>query len=178
MNPRTADRSLTRTAAFVLALTLWAVMGTSPALARSSDRQQEAEIEAGHWLDDPAQGFQVFSRGVTLVQGTLRVTADKATVYRADSGGFARILLEGNPVHWQEEMDDGGQMSAKARTIDYQVEDELVVLRRQVVVIKERDEITGDEIRYNLATQRLDAGAEGDGRVRIRFTPTKKPDPS
>ena len=75
-------------------------------------------------------------------------------------------------------MDDGAQMSARALTIDYNVKDDLVLLKKQVVVNKARDEITGELIRYNLQTQRLDAGADGEGRVRIRFTPQKKPDDS
>ena len=66
---------------------------TSPLHARSSDREQEAEIDAGHWVDDPERGVQIFSRGVILEQGTLRIEAEKATVHRSGEGGFDRIVL-------------------------------------------------------------------------------------
>jgi len=169
MNPRRPERlaPITRALLALLLATL-----ASDTLARSSDRQQEAEILAGHWVDDPEKGYIVFSEDVVLTQGTLRITADRATVYRGEKGGFRRIVLEGTPARWEEEMDDGLPMKARAARIDYAVEDERVVLEDDVVVNKARDEITGDLIRYNLATQRLDAGEESDGRVRIRFTPT------
>lgn len=166
-----------RVAQSMVALALVAMALAGPAaLARSSDRQQEAEIDAGHWLDDPAAGYQVFSKGVTLVQGTLEITAEKATVYRGEDGGFSRIVLEGEPARWQEEMDDGGRLSAQARVIDYDVGENQVLLKEQAVVNKERDEISGELIRYDLTTQKLDAGSDGDSRVRIRFTPQKKQD--
>jgi lipopolysaccharide export system protein LptA len=163
-----------------LALLALLLLASAPGwlLARSNDRELEAEIDAGHWLDDPQKGLQVFSKGVTLTQGSLRITAERATVYRSDAGGFDRIVLEGEPAHWEEIMDDGAELSARALTIDYNVKDDLVLLKEQVVVNKARDEITGELIRYNLDTQRLDAGSDGEGRVRIRFTPEKKPDDS
>lgn len=148
------------------------------ALAAGSDRDQKAEIEAGHWVDDPQKGFQVFSQGVDLTQGSLQIKADKATVYQGDDDStFSRIILVGQPARWSEKMDDGSEMTAQADHIDYNLSNDTVILRGEVIIIKDGDKIAGDLIRYNLKSQLLSAGGDnnGSGRVKMTVSPKKKP---
>lgn len=152
------------------------VSGT--AVAAKADRDQQAEIDAGHWVDDPTKGYQVFSKGVDLTQGSLHIQADKATVYQDDDGAtFSRIILVGQPARWSETLDDGVEMKAQANHIDYNVSKETVVLRGAVIINKDGDRISGEVIRYNLATQLLSAGGDGNdsGRIKMTIGPKKKP---
>ncbi len=146
--------------------------------AKSSDRDLEAEIKAGRFTEDPDNDTQVFSGGFTLRQGTLSVQGRVATIYRADEGGFARIVLEGEPARWQEELDDGSPLDARANVIDYDVDAELVILRGNVQIQKDGDELSGELIRYDLKSQRLDAGSEGEGQVIMIMKPRSKKDES
>ena len=149
------------------------------ALASKTDRDQQAEIEAGHWVDDPQKGFQVFSLGVDLTQGSLHIKAEKATVYQGDDGStFSRIILEGQPARWSERLDDGTEMRAQANHIDYNMSNDTVILGGAVIINKDGDMISGELIRYNLDTQLLSAGGDnkGSGRVKMTISPKKKPD--
>jgi lipopolysaccharide export system protein LptA len=175
MNPQNLNKLLLLTClagAGYLGLTV-----SGAALAAKSDRDQQAEIDAGHWVDDPKKGFQLFSKGVDLTQGSLHIQADKATVYQDDDGAtFSRIVLVGTPARWSEKLDDGAEMKAQANHIDYNVSDETVVLRGAVIINKDGDLISGETIRYNLATQLLSAGSDnnGSGRVKMTIGPKKK----
>ncbi len=143
----------------------------SPAAAKSSDRDLQAEIKAGRFIEDPENDTQVFSGGFTLRQGTLAIQGQTATIHRGAEGGFARIVLEGQPAQWSEELDDGSPLDARANVIDYDVDAELVILRGDVRIDKSGDQLSGELVRYDLKTQRLDAGSEGQGQVIMIMKP-------
>ena len=174
MNPCNQNKLLLILGHCLLGLGCLSLLISGEVFATESDRDQQAEIEAGHWVDDPQKGFQVFSQGVDLVQGSLHIQAQKATVYQGDDNStFSRIILEGQPARWSEELDDGSEMNAQANHIDYNMSNDTVILRGDVIINKDGDRISGDLIRYNLDTQMLRAG--GEGRVKMRVSPKKKP---
>jgi lipopolysaccharide export system protein LptA len=174
MCPKIFNKTCAALMMFVLALA-----ATGVATAIEADRDKDVDIESGYWVDDPDKGFVLFSQGVTMDQGTLHIEADKATVYRDDDGGtFSRIILEGGPARWSETLDDGALIKAQARHIDYNLDDETVVLRQEVIINKDGDQIAGELIRYNLKTQLLSGGGDGatSGRVKMTVSPKKKTD--
>ena len=144
--------------------------------AKSSDRDLQAEIKAGRFTEDPDTDTQVFSGGFTLKQGTLSVAGRVATIHRGDEGGFTRIILEGEPAQWNEELDDGSALVARANLIDYDVDQELVILSGNVHIEKDGDKLSGELIRYDLKSQKLDAGSEGEGQVIMIMQPRGKKD--
>ncbi len=144
--------------------------------AKSSDRDLQAEIKAGRFTEDPDTDTQVFSGGFTLRQGTLSVSGSVATIHRGDEGGFTRIILEGEPAQWTEELDDGSALVARANLIDYDVDQELVILSGNVHIEKDSDQLSGELIRYDLKSQKLDAGSEGEGQVIMIMQPRVKKD--
>ncbi|MDX1570675.1 MAG: lipopolysaccharide transport periplasmic protein LptA [Xanthomonadales bacterium] len=141
-----------------------------PLAAKTADRDQPAEIEAGHFLDDPQSGTRVFSNGVTMQQGTLNVEAQTATVYVTDGGNLARIVLEGAPVVWREELDSGEKLTARAGLIDYDFDADKVLLEEDVVIDRGPHRISGPSVRYDLKTSKLDSATD-QGRIKVRITP-------
>lgn len=163
--------TLHRPSALLLALAF--VAPPTPALR--ADRSEPADIDAQHYSDDPENGRMFFREQVLIRQGTLEIRADEAIVMRTDAGEMTRVLLTGDPVTWEEQLDGGDELAAQARRIDYRLDEERVVLEGDVVVDRGTDRIAGETIRYDLATSRLDAGGEGE-RVRMTITPQRKPD--
>ncbi len=161
-----------------LALSLLAclMMTATSSHAKSADREENAVIDGGYYRINPETGADEFSNGFNLVQGTLNISSDEATIYRSEEG-LTRIVLIGNPVTWTEALDDGSMLDARANRIDYDLETENVVMTKNVRVQKGLQEITGDDVRYNLKTQQLEGGSKEEGsRIRMVIKPKSKSD--
>lgn len=147
-----------------LALAAW------PTLALESDRDQPMEIGAD-WTDATLgeNGRALLKGNVVISQGSLQIKSSDATIERS-AGEIKRALLEGAPAQLQQTLDSGGQMQARARTIDYDVINKVMVLTGDVIVTQPEGELRGPRIRYDLTSGRLGGGGEG-GRVQMTIPP-------
>jgi lipopolysaccharide export system protein LptA len=155
---------LSNTALLLLVLAPW------PALALQGDREQPMDISAD-WTDATLgeTGQALLKGNVVISQGSLRIESQNATIER-DAGVIRRALLEGAPATLQQGLDAGGQMQARARGVDYDVVNEVLVMTGDVVVIQPEGELRGQRIRYDLKSGRMEGGGEG-GRVQMRIQP-------
>ncbi|WP_240126540.1 lipopolysaccharide transport periplasmic protein LptA [Thermomonas alba] len=152
-----------------VALTLTA----AAASARTSDRRQPMDIESARSTCATGGNASCTLTGdVTLVQGTLRVRADKAVIQQA-GGNPSRALLSGN-VSLQQEMDDGDRIDATSDNIDYDLRNEVMVFTGNVVIRQQRGTLNGQRVVYNLKTGQVESGGDG-GRVKMRILPKEAP---
>jgi lipopolysaccharide export system protein LptA len=163
MHPRLAELAV---------LSLAAVMLTAPSLslARESDRNEPMSVQADD-LDSmlEADGDSTLVGNVEISQGTLRISADRATVSRK-SGDIARVVFEGRPASMQQQNDNGTPMRASANRIDYDVSAESVLLTGNVAVRNGDDDLRGERISYDLNSGRLQSSGDGSSAGRIRMT--------
>lgn len=146
-----------------------ALAGT--ATARSSDRNQPMDIDAGHsegGLDDRAP--TVLSGGVVITQGTLTINSSTATI-STRGGNPSRALLVGSPVVLKQQMDDGTPMTARAAKVDYDLITEIAIFTGNVQIEQPRGSMSGQRVVYNLKTNRVESGGAGAGRVKMRILP-------
>lgn len=165
-----ADKSLAAPLAMLLAVCVGA--SATPAMARTSDRNQPMDIDAGRQegtLDDRAP--TILSGGVTIRQGTLDIRSNRAEISISGSGDPQRAVLTGSPVVLRQQMDDGTPMTARANKVDYNLQTEVVVFTGNVSIEQPRGTMSGERVVYNLKTGRVDSGGEGAGRVRMRIQP-------
>lgn len=144
---------------------------TGAAWARSSDRNQPMDIEAGHQtgtLDDRAP--VIFSGGVQINQGSLDIRSSRAEI-SFSNGDPSRALFRGGPVVLKQLMDDGTPMNASASNVDYNLKTETVVFTGDVQIRQPRGSMSGQRMVYNLKTGNIDSGGEGAGRVKMRILP-------
>lgn len=153
-----------------VALLLALIAGT--ASARSSDRNQPIDIESGSasYQTDESRPTTL-AGGVTITQGTLRITSGSAEITMRN-GEAVRAVLRGGPVRITELLDDGTRMNASAATADYDMKADVVVLVGGANVQQPRGTLAGDRITYNMKTgQVASGGAAGGGRVHMRIQP-------
>lgn len=165
-----ADKSLAAPLAMLLAVCVGAA--AAPVAAKTSDRNQPMDIDAGRQegtLDDRAP--TVLSGGVTIRQGTLDIRSNRAEISISKSGDPTRAVLTGSPVVLKQQMDDGTPMTARASKIDYDLRTEVVVFTGDVSIEQPRGTMSGQRVVYNLKTGRVDSGGEGNGRVKMRIQP-------
>ena len=72
-------------------------LGPGAAWALSSDKDQPVLVEADSADIDDAKNMSVYSGNVEIQQGSLRILADKVTVYHEERKP-QRIVAEGQPV--------------------------------------------------------------------------------
>ena len=141
------------------------------ASARTSDRTQAMDIEAGHQsgtLDDRAPS--ILSNGVHITQGSLDIKSSRAEISFAN-GDPSRAVFTGGPVVLKQLMDDGTPMNARANNVDYNLKTETVVFTGDVEIQQPRGSMSGQRMVYNLKTGNIDSGGEGNGRVKMRILP-------
>ena len=156
-------------ARLLLALLMAGVASTAG--ARSNDRSQPMDAEANQntcTLGDAGQC--VMTGNVQINQGSLDISAAKATVFRA-GGDISRALLSGSPVVLKQQMDDGTPMTAHASNVDYNLSTDVVIFTGDVIIQQPRGTMSGQRVVYNLKTGSVDSGGEGNGRVKMRIMP-------
>lgn len=151
---------------------LVALFGALPltATALQSDREQPMDIAADSTDAVLANTGDAHLRGnVVISQGSLKIAAAEATVSRK-AGEISRALLSGSPATVEQGLDAGGQMQARANIIDYDMAANVLVLRGNVVVTQPEGELRGEQVRYDLASGKVEGGAPGS-RVQMRIAP-------
>ena len=150
---------------------------TPGAWAKSSDRNQAMDIEAGAsagGLDDRQP--TVLSQGVNITQGSLKIQADTATV-TTRGGDPVRAVLTGGPVKLSQQLDDGTPMNATAGRVDYDLVSDVVVFTDKVNIQQPRGSLSGPRVVYNMKTGMVNSSSDSTGRVKMTIQP-RNPQPA
>ena len=154
----------------ILALLLLA----SPAFALKSDREKPMDVQAEEFeaaIGENESGETTLSGDVVITQGSMEVKSDKAVIHRK-SAEIERAVLTGRPATLKQSLDEGGAMNARAREIDYDLQQDLVVLTGDVVILQPEGEMRGEKVTYELTSGKVTgSGAGTSGRVKMRINP-------
>ncbi|MCC6560386.1 MAG: lipopolysaccharide transport periplasmic protein LptA [Xanthomonadales bacterium] len=159
-----------RPSAEVLLISLF--LAAPAALALESDREQTMQIDADHAKGDAAAGTTLLTGNVRIDQGSLSIRADRAEVEQQDQD-IRRVLLDGTPVHLEQEIEQQGRLKADAERIEYLLAEQKVVLSGNVRIERPRGVMTGTRIVYQLDTGEMSAGEAGS-RVHMTIAPKAK----
>lgn len=161
-------------ASLVVCLTgLLALFIALPANALRNDRDQPINIVADTSEVDAKTGYTRITGGVVITQGSLIVNADEARVYVVE-GRVNRVELDGRPATWEQQLESGEDMNARASHIDYKVPVGIIELTGNALVNHPQGEISGASLQYELDTEKLRGFSQngpGGDRVRIRIEP-------
>jgi len=160
-NARVPDRR-------ALALLLAAL--AAPALALEADRQQPMQINSDRFESGMDTNTTVLTGNVRITQGSLVVNAARADVTQ-EKGEVKRALLTGSPATLRQSMDGGGELNARAATIDYLLAEESVELRGDVVLERPQGTLRSERVTYSVKTGRLAAGEGVSGGVQLVIPP-------
>ncbi|MGB3620259.1 lipopolysaccharide transport periplasmic protein LptA [Ketobacter sp. MCCC 1A13808] len=166
-------------------LCLWL---SAPAMALDSDRNKPLKIVADTALIDEKSGMAVYTGSVVLIQGTLKIVADKLSIQTIE-GKVDKVMADGAPALFSQVPEPNqSEVIAKAKRIDYMVIDQKLLLKRSASIVQEDNIFRGEEILYEIQSQRLQAQGEtkdhkpGDIKRRVEMilpaaaepTPEKK----
>ena len=152
------------------------------AFALSEDRNEAVEITSKTLEADNVRQIAIYTGGVVLTQGTLKMTGTRLTL-QITPQGYKRLTLEGNPARFSEvsSVSKGVQTRSNGRapTIVYDEKTGHVTLSPKATVWKSRsgktlESVSGGKILYNMRSGNAVLQKSGSGTNKI-VLPGKKP---
>lgn len=159
----------------IAALGLLCSLASPASLGLPTDREQAIHISADQATRDEKAGLTTYTGNVEFVQGTLRITADKITIYQQQEGA-GKIVAIGKPARLQQKPEiDKELMRAHADTIEYYEEEDRVHLQTNAQIEQGGSRVTGKTIDYFIAKELVKADSDAsqkNSRVNIVIPPS------
>lgn len=146
------------------------VLAAAPVLALESDRQQPMQIKSDRFESGMKEDVTVLTGNVRITQGSLVVNAARADITQA-KGEVSRAVLTGAPATLKQQVEGGGELNASAQTIDYQLAEENVELRGNVILERPQGTLRSEKVVYSVKTGKLAAGQDVSGGVELVIPP-------
>jgi lipopolysaccharide export system protein LptA len=144
---------------------------SSLAFALPEDSQQPIHIHSDSAELDQNKNLAIYHGSVKMEQGTMTVTGDTMTVVLQDQL-VVRIIAEGNRAHYQQQVKpDESMVFADAKKIVYFTQEERVELTGNAYLTQDKNEFTGELIKYDVNEGKVDASANGQGKVQMVLQP-------
>lgn len=128
---------------------------STPSLSLSTDRDQPAQIEADDTEVDFKTGVRTLTNNVLVVQGTLRVKADKLVASYKD-GELVKAVADGALARFKQRPDDQpDDVEGWAKNILFDYPTNTITLTGKAALKQGGTTATGNKIVYNMATDKL-----------------------
>lgn len=130
----------------------------------------EADLAETDELDF-ADGLWTFSGNVTVQTETATLYCDDASIHFTNHE-LARAELLGSPARFEQATDESGQENTgEANRMIYQTTTGILELHTNARFVDGKNEISGDQITYNVLQRNLSAGSGDSGPVTILIEP-------
>ena len=173
-----------------LALVLVAVcLAAAPLVAHAerADRDKPIHADSDKLTLDNVQKISVFEGNVVIVQGTLRITADRV-VLKEDKDGNRHASGIGHPSTFRQKRDDVDEyIDGSSERFEYDGKTEQLELFTHAELKRGLDDVRGDYIAYDTRTEffRVNGGvggaagaSPGSGRVHVTIQPAAQAAPA
>lgn len=155
---------------------LLATIVFAPALsALSTDKNQDIEIESNSVYLDDTRNVGIYTGAVVVVQGSMRITGDKLTIFYTEENELEKIIVDGQPATFRQLPDDSKVYDeAEALVMEYREADNLIILTDKAQVKQGDRRLIAEHIEYD--TEQSQVRAKGtaqqddtseDSRVRL-----------
>jgi lipopolysaccharide export system protein LptA len=159
----------------IAALGLLCSLASAASLGLPSDKEQAIHISADQATRDEKAGLTTYTGSVEFVQGTLRITADKITIYQ-ELEGAGKIVAIGKPARLQQKPEiDKELMHAHAQTIEYHEKEDRIHLQTNAQIEQGGSKVTGKTIDYFISKELVKADSDASqesSRVNVIIPPS------
>ncbi|HYW02728.1 MAG TPA: lipopolysaccharide transport periplasmic protein LptA [Gammaproteobacteria bacterium] len=156
------------------ACTLILALTTSAARALPSDRNKPIHIQADSVVVHQARHVSEYHGHVRITQGTMVITGNTVTVHHGAGGKPLSAVATGSPATFtQQRRSAPTPVHARASRIEYSAGSDTLHLLGSARVQQGRNVVTGQDIRYDMKAERVEARGGGGSRVHITIQPEK-----
>jgi len=148
---------------------LFALMTTFciSAYALESDSKQPITIESDSGFYDDKKGLSTYAGKVIIIQGTMRLDADKVVVY-LDNREIQKMVATGAPVKFQQTPEAGKEdVHGNSLIAEYYPETAVLVMMQKAVVWQGGNSTASERIEYDRISEVVKAGQEGSSSKRV-----------
>lgn len=143
--------------------------------ALPEDADAPIVIRADNGEFDQKTNQAIYKGNVQVDQGTMRVNAERMVVHRKDKK-VTRITFFGDsstPARYQQQLAlDEGKVKARADTITYYTQRELLDLEGHAYLTQQGNEVTGNTIKYDIVAGKVNATSKpNSGPVKVIIMP-------
>lgn len=157
---------------FTLLTFLGLCLSVNHSIALPDDRDQPINVSADKAYKNGNKGTTVYEGSVVIVQGSIRISGDKVSIFDND-GTVNKIIAQGAPAKFKQKPDAlSGDIIADGSTIEYDVEKESLLLLEDALLKQDGRTTNSNKITYDLKTAIVNAG-DNTGRVIMVLEPTK-----
>ncbi|EKO3558423.1 lipopolysaccharide transport periplasmic protein LptA [Vibrio metschnikovii] len=148
------------------------LFASAPTLALSTDTQQPIHINSDSLQLDMKNNRVTYISNVKLVQGSININAERLVVIRnPENGKIEQIEGYGNPATFSQLTDEGKTLHGQAKQLYYKMADDELLMIGQAMLAQDDSEIRGQQIRYQISSQKLIADGQGSERVSTILQP-------
>lgn len=153
------------------------LMVSTTSFALSTDRDQPADIDADDVEINFKTGARVFNGNVRIIQGTLRIKANKVVAQYKD-GELVNATAYGSPAKFRQRPDDKpNDVEGEGKVIYVNKKDNSLTLKKNALLKQGYDIARGQEIFYNMADDTLKVkGGAGIGSGKSKKNTKKQQD--
>ena len=157
------------------------VIGTSmQAQAKMSDADQPLHIQAGSVEIREQEGISIYKNDVRITRGTMVIQGELIHVRTAENE-IRTIRVEGAPAKFKQLNDQDEEISAESQEMEYQANNNKLILKKEAVLVQGQNRFTSDHIVYDIQRDIVQAGGPNQTdnsteseRVTITIQPEKK----
>ena len=146
------------------------------ASALPGDELQEIDLSADSQVLDTPKGVLAYRGNVIVTFGGVEIRGDELEIRFADDE-LTRATIRGAPATFvQAHEGERAPTEAEAHELVYDVDAGEVRLRGAVRVRQAGNEFASEDLRYDLASERVvAAGESADSRIRVTIQPRQEP---
>ncbi len=137
---------------------------TPSAFAERADRTQKVNINSIDFEGDQGKGVYKLSRNVTVTQGTLKITADRADIRTTEDEQYFAVLTA-KPVCFRQRTDQGNWAQGVAERVEYDSARGIVELYGNAILFVGDDETRASYIVYNTQANTFEARDSKDRKA-------------
>ncbi len=154
------------------------ILSFSNIYALSNDRNQPILIEANQAAIDNIKGIATYEGDVVVIQGSIRINADKITLNYTPEQSIEKIIATGDLASFTQHLDNDEDIKAKAKQMIYNALEDTLHLTNQAELRKQKngkDIYTSNAPRILYDTKKgftkADGGEKNTGRIKISIEP-------
>ncbi len=134
--------------------------------------KQPVQVEADRLEIDEQRDLSVYQGNVVIIQGDLRLQADRVEV-RGAQGKAELLTATGKPVRFQTKPGKGGKpVNGEAERLEYVLNADVITLSDNARVTQGADVFSSERIQYDRKRSQIKAGAAvGGKRIRMLIAP-------
>lgn len=148
------------------------------AFALGTDRNAPVRIEADQVEMREKEGIHIYKGHVRITRGSMKINGDSITIQNRN-GRLSLIIIKGSPATFNQTNDQGEEISASSRAMEYHADDGLLELKEEAVLVKNQSKFQSAHIIYDTqkdivkAGQGVETDSQEPPRVQITIQPDK-----